>query len=68
MLYHIRKIDEDTIEHIIDGKSIGKEISITHNYGDLESLRKHLQEWVDQRKEFFALTKVTNDFGVDLKL
>ena len=67
MIYNIKRLDEDTIQHeIIVGKKVnilGKEVGISK----LENLQSHLQDWVNQRKQIFKITKVTNDLGVKLK-
>ena len=63
MIYNIRKIKADTIEHDIGGLK-----SIEVGVDQIEDLQAHLQDWVDQRKKVFKITKVNNNLGMVLTL
>ena len=63
MLYHIKKIDNDTLEHHLAGHRT-RESGISQ----IEDLQAYLQNWVDQRKTIFPIKKITNDYNLDLKL
>lgn len=62
MVYNIKRIDDDTIEHQIAGKT-----TIETGISKIDNLQVHLQDWVNQRKTIFKIHKVTNDLGLDLK-
>lgn len=62
MVYNIKRIDGDTIEHQIAGLRM-REVGIA----GIENLQAHCQDWVTQRKQIFKITKVTNDLGLRLK-
>ena len=67
MIYNIKKIDDDTIEHqLLDNgkiKVIGRETGISK----IENLQEHLQDWATQRKQVLRVKKVTNNMGIQLK-
>lgn len=63
MIYSIRKIGTNTIEHDIAGIK-----SYETGIEKIDDLQAHLQDWVDQRKKIFKITKVNNNLGIVLRL
>jgi|TARA_B110000483_G_C17982005_1_gene460091 hypothetical protein len=62
MIYNIKRIDDDTIHHEIGGQ-VFKQVGIT----EIDDLQTYLQDLVNQRKQIFKITKITNDLGIKLK-